>query len=190
MVDLGYEAPSADRGIDWQRCTSAAEAGEYIVKIQEGRGLGNEIARGDMKRGRYQTMAMFELMNYFRETGDARVIPRWREYEQATFCRKAITWSNGLRKKYLGDEPELTDEEIAAADKGGVIVARGESNADGMRIARTPGLKTYLMEVLEEDGFPALVQAFTALHLTGEIEFTDPVLPRPQPSSPRKWRDE
>src|SRR5699024_2377499 len=47
----GYRPPHDLHGVDVQRCYSAQEAGEYIAKTQDGKSVGNEITRGDMKQG-------------------------------------------------------------------------------------------------------------------------------------------
>ncbi len=176
MVDLGYEPPSDKRGIDWRKCYTAEEAAGYITKIQEGGGLGNEMARSDMKRGRHKTMAMFEFVEYFTQTGDARFISVWREYEKVTFRRRSITMSQGLRKLYLGDEPEKTDEELAAQDRGGDLIARVD-NVTGLKIGSNPRLKAHLLDVFENEGYAGLVHAFAALHLTAEFAPPERALP-------------
>jgi hypothetical protein len=168
LMQRGYEAPSEQFGITWRRVHTPVEAGEYIAKVQDGGGIGNEMARGDLKKGRHKTFTMFELMDYYRQTGDARVIPVWREHEQVTFRRNAITTSHGLRGDYLGDEPELTDEEIVAVDKGGETWALLSPEAAQV-VGRNPKLKAHLLDVAEDGGFPALVEAFTALHLAAEF---------------------
>jgi len=110
MAKHGFE-PTTEHGVVWKQVKAGKEAGEYIAKVQEGKGhLGNEMARGDLKKGRFKTLAPFELLTYFRITGDAAVIPIWREYEKGTFRRRAITWAKGLRDMLLEDEPEKSDE--------------------------------------------------------------------------------
>ena len=181
LVERGYEKPSREIGVTWRKVYTPVEAGEYLAKVQEGGGLGNEMARGDMKNGRTaegrpKTWAMFELMDFFRETGAAWVIKVWRTYEQATYNRRAFTYSRGLRREYLGNEPEKSDVEIATEDKGGEIWVRLE-NAAARVIGRNPRLMAGLLDVAEDvhagrAQFADLVEAFTACHLEGEFADT------------------
>ncbi|MGW4041171.1 protein rep [Streptomyces sp. NPDC004778] len=167
MKKKGYE-PSKEHGVNWSKVTTPEEAGEYIAKVQEGKGhLGNEMARGDMKAGRLGTLAPFEMLEYLRVTGDAAVVPVWHEYEKATFRRRAITWSRGLRAQLLDDEPELTDEEVAAEEVGGETWAL--LPAESLRaMRRVPGLQAAILDPAENGGFAELVNLLTAYHLVYE----------------------
>ncbi|MGW1306727.1 protein rep [Streptomyces sp. NPDC002514] len=164
MKKQGFE-PSKEHGVNWSKVTTPEEAGEYIAKVQEGKGhLGNEMARGDMKAGRLGTLAPFELLEYFRVTGDMAVLPVWQEYEKGTHRRRAITWSRGLRAELLPDEEELTDEEVAAEEIGGETWAI--LPAESLRaMRRVPGLQSRLLDVAENGGFIELVNLLTAYHL-------------------------
>nr|pir hypothetical protein - Streptomyces lavendulae plasmid pSLG33 [Streptomyces lavendulae] len=154
LKKAGFE-PSKEHGITWSKVTTPEEAGEYIAKAQEGK-VGNEIARGDMKAGRLGTLAPFEMLEYFRQTGDMAVVPIWQEYEKGTFRRRAITWSRGLRAELLGDEEELTDEELAAEEIGGETWAL--LPAESLRaIRRVPGLQSRILDTAENGGFVELV---------------------------------
>lgn len=167
MKKKGFE-PSKEHGVKWSKVTTPEEAGEYIAKVQEGKGhLGHEMARGDMKSGKLGTLAPFEMLEYLRVTGDMAVVPIWKEYEKGTFRRRAITWSRGLRAELLDDEPELTDEEVAAEDIGGETWAllSGES-LKAMR--RVPGLQAKILQTAETGGFTELVNLLTAYHLAYE----------------------
>ncbi|MGW0689669.1 protein rep [Streptomyces sp. NPDC002754] len=168
MKKKGYE-PSKEHGVKWSKVTTPEQAGEYIAKVQEGKGhVGNEMARGDMKAGRLGTLAPFEMLEYLRTTGDAAVVPVWHEYEKATFRRRAITWSRGLRGQLLDDEPELSDEEVAAEEVGGETWALLPAESlTAMR--RVPGLQTALLDAAENGGFSELVNLLTAYHLAYEL---------------------
>jgi hypothetical protein len=155
-------------GVNWSKVTTPEEAGEYIAKVQEGKGhLGNEMARGDMKAGRLGTLAPFEMLEYMRQTGDMAVVPIWHEYEKGTFRRRAITWSRGLRAQLLDDEPELSDEELAAEEVGGETWAL--LPAESLKaIRRVPGLQAAILDTAENGGFAELVNLLTAYHLVYE----------------------
>ena len=169
MKKQGFE-PSKEHGTHWAHVKEGKKAGEYIAKVQEGKGhLGHEMARGDLKKGRLGTLAPFEILEYFRKTGDLAAVKVWQEYEKATYNRRAITWSRGLRKELLADEPEKTDEEIAEEEIGGEVWAIFP--AETLRIIRqTPGLRSHLLDIAEAGGFLALVEELVRLHLDYETE--------------------
>ena len=156
VVKAGYRLPHGVHGVDIGRCSSAEEAGAYIAKTQDGRAVGNEMARGDMKQGRQGGRTPFEILDDFRWTGDAEDIGLWHEYERATKGRQAITWSNGLRKLLIPDQPEeASNEEVAAAEIGGddLAVIHGDTWRE---IVRVPGLPAYLLDQAEAGGIAAV----------------------------------
>ncbi|GHD37747.1 hypothetical protein GCM10007147_45950 [Nocardiopsis kunsanensis] len=155
----GYRPPHDLHGVDIQRCYSAEEAGAYIAKTQDGKGVGNEMTRGDLKQGRKGSRTPFEILDDFRWTGDARDLALWGEYERATHKKQAITWSGGLRKLLLpDDQEEKKDEEIAEEEVGGDDVALLEPDT-WRAVVRVPGLPAYLLERVERDGIQGLQQA-------------------------------
>lgn len=102
-----------DHGVDVRRVTPAGEQGigSYLAKVDGGWGAGLELARSDVKRG-----APTQHLTEFAATGCARALARWREYEAATFGKRAIVWSPGLRARLLGDDTEAADEDLAASE--------------------------------------------------------------------------
>jgi hypothetical protein len=153
IVKAGYRMPHDQHGVDVARCYSAEEAGQYIAKTQDGRGVGNEVARGDLKQGRAGGRTPFEVLDDFRWTGDSDDLIVWREYERATKGRQAITWSKGLRQ--LLAVADRTDEEIAAEEIGGEDLAVIHSD-DWRRIVRIPGLSSLILDRAERGGLAAI----------------------------------
>jgi hypothetical protein len=162
ITKAGFRAPN-NHGVNIQLCESAAEAGQYIAKTQDGRSAGNEIARGDMKQGRSGSRTPFEILDDFRWTGDAGDRQLWHEYERATRGRQAITWSKGLRA-FLEVEVEESDEELAAAEVGGDEIAT-ISNPQWKRVVQVPGLAVYLLDCAEAGGLEAVNEALRAHRL-------------------------
>jgi hypothetical protein len=121
ITGQGYRLPSNEHGVKVEACHSGGEAGEYIVKTQEGRGVGNEIVRADLKTGRKNSRTPFELLRDFSRTGDKSLLVLWWEFEQASKGRRAITQSQGLGA-VLG-ETEVTDQELADEEAGGIDAA-------------------------------------------------------------------
>jgi hypothetical protein len=135
------------------RCVSAAEAGAYIAKTQEGKSPGNELARGDLKSGRNGHRTPFQILDDFRWSGDADDIGLWRTYERATKGHQAITWSKGLRA--LLGAPERKDEEIAAEEVGGEVLVMIPVET-WRAVVRVPGLATFLLDEAERGGADAV----------------------------------
>jgi hypothetical protein len=161
IVKAGYREPDEVHGVVVERCMSAAEAGAYIAKTQDGKAPGNELARADLKSGRNGHRTPFQILEDFRWTGDAEDLALWHAYERATKGHQAITWSKGLR--HLLAARERKDEEIAAEEVGGEVIVR--ITTDIWRdVVRVPGLPAYLLDEAERGGADA-VQAALDRHL-------------------------
>ncbi|MGO9079048.1 MAG: hypothetical protein ACLQDY_08380 [Streptosporangiaceae bacterium] len=153
ITGRGFPRPHAVHGVDLRVCTSAAEAGAYIAKTQDGHAVGHEMARADLKQGRSGSMTPFEILDEFRWTGDVEYLALWHEYEKATRGRQAIAWSKGLPA--LAGEAELTDEEVAAEEVGGEPVAMLDSDT-WHAVAARPGLDAAILSAAEAGGLPAV----------------------------------
>jgi hypothetical protein len=156
IVKAGYRPPDDLHGVVVERCMSAAEAGAYIAKTQEGKAPGNELARSDLKSGRNGHRTPFEILEEFRWTGDAADLGLWRVYERATRGHQAITWSKGLRA--LLAAPERSDEDLAAEEVGGDIVVMIPV-ATWRAVVKVPGLSAYLLDEAERGGAEAVQSA-------------------------------
>jgi hypothetical protein len=151
IIKAGYRPPSELHGVKIDVCTSAAEAGAYISKTQDGKSPGNELARSDLKSARSGHRTPFEILGNIADTGDLADLPLWNEYERATRGHQAITWSKGLRRLLLDVEPERSDEELAAEEVGGDLVLEISKPA-WREVTRHLGLETRLLEAFERGG--------------------------------------
>jgi hypothetical protein len=113
----GFGSITRANGVDLRPVrASGNELGEYLTKVDGGWGAGLELARADLKGGRRSgSRSPFSILREFLETGDAELLALWKEYEAATFGKRAIVWSRGLRAR-LGLAAEVSDEEAAAAE--------------------------------------------------------------------------
>lgn len=186
ITKAGYRPPSDLHGVKIDVCTSAAEAGLYIAKTQDGKSPGNEMARSDLKSGRAGHRTPFEILGELADTGDLAVLPLWHEYEKATKRHQAITWSKGLRKLLLDAEPERSDEEIAAEEVGGDAVLEISPRAWWV-VTLHLGLGPRLLEAFESGGVAAVVALAADYGLV-----LDPGSPGPVPrlESARCWHAE
>jgi hypothetical protein len=113
----GFGSITKANGVDLRPVrASGNELGDYLTKVDGGWGAGLELARADLKGGRRSgSRSPFSILREFLETGDAELLALWKEYEAATFGKRAIVWSRGLRAR-LGLAAEVSDEEAAAAE--------------------------------------------------------------------------
>lgn len=114
-VDPDFK-PSQKHGVDFKPLKTERDAknmGEYIAKLQEGSRTinpANEVARGDLKEGRYGNQTPFQILNRIGDLlggmteEDAEghgslewCLRIWAEYEVATAGRRAIEWTRYLR---------------------------------------------------------------------------------------------
>jgi hypothetical protein len=141
-----------------KRCTAAEGLAWYLTKVETAKGhtaaLGLEMARADLKTSRLGGRTPQQILTDALDGGEVRDVRLWQEYERATFGRKLITWTPGLRKKLVGLVEEVDDQELAEAEVGGELLAVLEQSA--WRIVRkaSPG-GVAALEAAEE-GRPAL----------------------------------
>jgi hypothetical protein len=83
------------------------------------------MTRGDLKTSRTYSRTPFQILADYYQTGDTRDRDLWHEYGRVTRSLAAVRWSRGLRVVMLGavTDAERTDEELAAEDVGGDLVA-------------------------------------------------------------------
>jgi hypothetical protein len=125
-------------------CERPEGLGRYLAKVEiasdEGStSLGLEMARGDLKVGRFGARTPQQILANALDTGEAKDVRLWREYEDATAGRKLMTWSDGLRRKLLGLVPDVTDEELAEEERGGDVLATLDGDAWKVVRAASPG---------------------------------------------------
>ena len=143
VTSKGYRLPHGVHGVKVEACHSGGDAATYIVKTQDGRGVGNELVRSDMKTGRGESMTPFEILRQA-GNGDKAMLVLWWEFEQASKGRRAVTQSQGLAE-VLG-ENEVTDQELADEDAGGDDVA--ELDGDAWTAAVWKGLEAPVFEAV------------------------------------------
>lgn len=103
----GYRKPSRDRGV----VLTVSHQEAYIVKL----GLADELASGLYKEPREGRLSPIQLLLRFEVTGDWQYLKRYQEFRAAYHGRRKLTYSRGLRRRYVAT-PEQSDAEIAALD--------------------------------------------------------------------------
>lgn len=122
-VKAGLGAPRARHGglhvKLWDGRTGVLS--EYFTKNEysaDAGKLANEVTRGG-KDARGGNRTPFQILRDVVQLGTADDLDLWHEWESASKGRRQLTWSVGLRDLLL-TEPELTDEELAEQEAGGV----------------------------------------------------------------------
>lgn len=135
----------------------------YLTKVQE-KGVGNELARADMKDAREGNRTPFGILADFGNYALADDLELWWEYEQTTIGRSAIRWSRGLWAKLMPDEDQATDEEIAAEEHEGESIAV-LARYTWYRIRAIPGAEVAVLEAVERDGWSGLIETLLRLRI-------------------------
>lgn len=146
--------------LDLVNRSTASSLAAYVTKVQES-GLGNEIARADLKRGRKSSRTPLQILADFGTDGLAADLDLWHEYERATAGKSALRWSRGLRALLLPEVDEMTDEEIASEEVGGDAVAYILPHT-WYRLADIPGAQSAVLDAVEADGWEGLIRTLIA----------------------------
>ena len=154
------KAPYRFRALPVQLGDSGKALAAYVTKVQDS-GLGNEMARADLKGGKKSSRTPFEILANFGTTGDADDLGLWHEYEKATAGKSAIRWSRGLRNLLLPDVDEATDAEIAAEEQEGDEIAAILPQT-WYKICDIPGARVAVKEAIETDGWEGLIRTLLA----------------------------
>jgi hypothetical protein len=149
LLARGLGTISEAHGVDVRQVTGDA-LGDYLAKVDEGWSTGLELARGDAKRGRRGSRTPFELLVELAATGDTGIKALWLEYEAATFGKRWLRWTPGLRERLLGTAKERSDEELAASEGVDVAVIRWLVAAAEFREHVQAGTTGLLLDQVEE----------------------------------------
>ncbi|WP_425561166.1 protein rep [Microbacterium sediminicola] len=157
VVAAGGREPSKRRGVDIRTVHDGKVVALYVSKLQEsdrGWGVGNEMARQDMKKGRKDSLVPLELLDLdgLSEDEIERNRDYWIEYVTSTAGRRAMTWSRGLKDaagiEELDDEQIVAEEDEAAAEDDRVLVIEARHWA---RIRDDADTIARILELVEAD---------------------------------------
>jgi len=162
VVKNGLRRPTRANGIRLEQARSLGDVARYVCQVVTGRedetprGLGFELARGDLKTGRRDGhRTPWEVLAAFAETGDEAELVRWHEWEEATRGVQAIRWSNGL--KALTGVLEQTDDELRAIEIGGEVVYLFRRD-EWKLLCKTRGARARVLDLAEDGGTVAVVR--------------------------------
>ncbi len=200
LVSLGMHAPLRDEGgLHIKRLNldnAAAEVAEYLAKghyeevtptHQEAtptRNAALELA-ATTKQARGSNRTPFQILADFVANGEATDAELWREWENGSKGRRAITWSRGARDALVVDI-EQSDEELAGdTDGAGVVVAELQLS-DWTRLVRRPDLLNTLLTLAEisqdaEDAYRLIEAALTREGFLDAVRRPPPRMPEWSP---------
>jgi len=127
-IAAGLSAPTIE-GQEWhlldgdfadtQMAEYLSTAKAFGVTSDTAKRIGMELTQTQSKTatGIYKTVPVWDLLTAanWGEVGPARL---WHEFEKASKGRRQINYSRGLRKRFGIEQPEKTDEQIAAEELG------------------------------------------------------------------------
>jgi hypothetical protein len=102
---------------------------DYVAKfgrepVRKPWGVESEMTKGHIKTGRGMVIehySPFALLYHIMQ-GQSTLVPIFQEYAHWFKGRHQLHWSKDLRKRLLGTDEELTDEELAAADRDDAVL--------------------------------------------------------------------
>ena len=144
----GYRRPSPEHGL-W--LSHGEDAGWYVTKITK-QGLAQEIGRPDTKKGRAGSRSILQIIDDWSQYGrdsDKRLIREWLD---GMYGARQLTWSRGIRKRYLPPE-QLDFELVQDAEKpAGELVCKIDGHCWDCAIEFDPSLSWRLLEAAEKYG--------------------------------------
>ena len=146
--------------------TAGAVLGRYLVKSPDqkrsaGEALGYELTASASKSGRSIGRTQWELAQSAVD-GNRSDRLHWNNFEQATFRKRQLSWSKGLRSA-LALAAEQTDEEIASEVLGTDADTVGSITAEGWtELCKHRYLAATLLTMLEEKGWGAVILVLNA----------------------------
>jgi len=123
LTRLGFGVLHPIHGLDVRYATSPDELSRYMTDLSltdfdvHGDGssrqwsVGDEMARGHLKRS---GLTPFDILRAYAVNGDVDALALWLEYEVATFGKRAIVWSKGLKDRFSVED--ATDEDLSEVD--------------------------------------------------------------------------
>jgi hypothetical protein len=113
LTRRGFARLHPVHGLDVRPVYDSSGVSQYVAKVEDGWGIGWELARSDLK---HRSVSPMQLLADWALGGDLVARALWQEYETVTFGRRCIQWTPGLRKSLVPEVEELTDEELATKE--------------------------------------------------------------------------
>jgi hypothetical protein len=153
---------SQGHAVPLRQCTTLSEvqgteAARYATKF----GAALELTQSAAKLGRAkESRTPFAILADYLETGDVEDLELWHTWERAMKGARQLTWSRGLKGRLAVEE--RSDEEVACAEVGGVVVARLPASAWRV-VVSIPDLAVQLLDAAEAGGAAAVAALLACL---------------------------
>lgn len=142
---FGYRKPSREHGVKLVE----SHQDDYIAKL----GLSDEVASGAFKTAREGRRSPLAILHDYDVHRRPRDLALWKEWCDGMRGARQLTWSKGLRERYI-TERELSDAEVVAEEEkkpAEVLVVIDPVMWDEA-VAQRPELQTRLLNAAEEYG--------------------------------------
>lgn len=125
----GLDRPSEKHGVKVVVVESVGDLAPYLCGL-DGTRIDLELARGDLKHGKAGGRSPWAILASVATWGDQADLARWWEYEAASYRKNAITWSQGMKRRY--GIVKMTDQELAEESVGhqAVLILGGQNWLD------------------------------------------------------------
>ena len=144
----GFAEPDAYHGVD---VTIGEDLAGYMAKW----GMGAELTKAHIKRGKEGRYTPWDLLRWYDETGDEQAAELFREYAQAFHGAHQLVWSDGLKAHYrIG---KYTDQELAERQEEEAVIVIRIAKADWRLVCQDRGRGAVLV-LAENGGAPAVLR--------------------------------
>lgn len=108
IIQAGYRPPTREHGLTVE---DGRSAGHYVAKVTSG--LAGEVATSAGKYGRNGSRTPLQILEDYGNREDPRDRQLWLEWISGMHGARQLTYSRGIRERYMQDG-EKTDAELAA----------------------------------------------------------------------------
>ena len=155
----GFQEPDVYHGVD---ISTGEDLAGYISKW----GMGAELTKANIKRGKEGRYTPWDLLRWHDETGDEKPAELFCEYAQAFYNARQLVWSRGLKARYrIG---KYTDQELAERQEEEAVIVIRIPREDWYRVCWDRGRGTVLT-LAENGGAPAVLKYLEGLRKLGSV---------------------
>ena len=149
----GFSEPDAYHGVD---VTTGEDLAGYMAKW----GMGAELTKANIKRGKEGRYTPWDLLRWYDDTGDEQAAELFQEYAQAFYDARQLVWSRGLKERYrIGEQ---TDQELAEQQEEEAVIIIRIAKVDWHRVCQDRGRAVVLL-LAENGGAPAVLRYLESL---------------------------
>ncbi|UED78129.1 protein rep [Brevibacillus sp. DP1.3A] len=146
---------------------------QYGAKFEDGKkadgyvskwGLEEEVTKSHSKKGRNGGLTPFDFLRMYVEIEDEKYLRLFEEYAHATKSKRQLTWSKGLKDRFLIEEK--SDEDLAQ-EKTEQADLLGEIDYDTWKWILRLEKRGEFLRMVEQNGFESAYEIFYEDYLDG-----------------------